>query len=146
MTQMIISWHGGQRKTYCVECADSSPEVQAELEKAEDEDQLEISNDEADVQGEHCTACQRPLVDVPVYDRAYRMKVTITFECEIDVEAGSCVEAQSFVRETLSTIHLEASREALEIELEEHVRMAETARVTDCFYEIEAAKVIPPDH
>ena len=64
---------------------------------------------------------------------------------EIDVEAASCVEAQSFVRETLSTIHLEESKEALQTELEENVTMAETARIKDCFYEVEPAKLIPPD-
>jgi hypothetical protein len=145
MTQIITSWHGGQRKAYCVECADSLPEVQVELEKAEDEDLLKISNQPEDAQGEECTACHRQISQVIDEPRSYRMKVTITFECEIDVEAGSCVEAQSFVRETLSTIHLENSKEALEIELEENVTMTETARVDDCFYEIGAAKLIPPE-
>jgi len=73
------------------------------------------------------------------------VKVTITFECEVDVEAGSWVEAKSFVRETLSTIHLGNSKEALELELEENVPMTEAALVDDCFYEIEAAKGIIPD-
>ena len=145
MTQMITSWHGGQRKVYCVECADSSPQVRAEFEKAEDEDLLEISNQPEDAQGEECTACHRQMDQVRDEPHSYRMKVTITFECEIDVEAGSCIEAQSFVRETLSTIHLEESKETLETELEENVTMAETARIKDCFYEVEPAKLIPPD-
>jgi len=144
MTQIITSWHDGQRKVYCVECADSSPEVQAELEKAEDEDQLEISNEPQDALNQTCTACHRQISEVRDEERSYRMKVTITFECEVDVEAGSWVEAKSFVRETLSTIHLGNSKEALEIELEENVPMTEAARVDDCFYEIEAAKVLPP--
>ncbi len=76
---------------------------------------------------------------------SYRMKVTITFECEIDVEAGSATQAQFFVSETLSTIHLEESKEALKTELEENVTMAEEARINDCFYEVEPAKLIPPD-
>ena len=83
MTQMITSWHSGQRKAYCVECADSLPEVQAELEKAEDEDLLEISNQPEDAQGEECTACHRQISQVRDEPRSYRMKVTITFECEI---------------------------------------------------------------
>src|SRR5260370_29151058 len=145
MTQIITSWHGGQRKAYCVECADSLPEVQIELEKAEDEDLLKSSNHREAAQGEECTACHRQISQVIDEPRSYRMKVTITFECEIDVEAASAVEAQSFVRETLSTIHLENSKEALEIELEENVTMTETARVDDCFYEIGAAKLIPPE-
>ena len=119
--------------------------MQTELEQAEEEDQLEISNQPEDALSEECTGCHRQISQVRAEERSYRMKVTITFECEIDVEAGSCVEAQSFVRETLSTIHLEKSKEALETELEENVPMTETARVDDCFYEIEAAKVIPPD-
>ncbi len=145
MTQVIISWHGDQRKAYCVECADSLPEVQAELEKAEDEGNLEISDRPEDAQGEECTACHRPIDQVQAESRSYRMKVTLTFECEVDVEAGSATQAQFFVRETLSTIHLDKSKEALMTELEENVTMAETARVDDCFYEIGPAKLIPPD-
>ncbi len=145
MTQVITSWHGDQRKVYCVECADSLPEMQAELEEASSEGTLEISDRPEDAQGEECTACHRQIDQVRDEPHSYRMKVTITFECEIDVEAGSCVEAQSFVRETLSTIHLDKSKEALEIELEENVTMTETARVYDCFYEVGPAKLVPPD-
>jgi hypothetical protein len=145
MTQMITSWHGSQRKTYCVECADSLPEMQAETQKAEDEGQLEISDLPEDAQGQECVSCHRPIDQVRAESRSYRMKVTITFECEIDVEAGSATQAQFFVSETLSTIHLDKSKDTLETELEENVTMAERARIDDCFYEVEPAKVVPPD-
>ena len=87
--------------------------MQAELERAEDEDLLEISNEPQDAPNQVCTACHRRISELRDEECSYRVKVTITFECEVDVEAASRIEAKSFVRETLSTIHLENSKEAL---------------------------------
>jgi len=50
-----------------------------------------------------------------------------------------------FVSETLSTIHLDESKDALQTELEENATMTETVRIDDCFYEIGPAKLVPPD-
>ena len=87
MTQIITSWHGNQRRAYCVECADSLPEVQAELEEASSEGRLEISDQPEDAQGVECMACHRQISQVRAESRSYRMKVTLTFVCDTNLHS-----------------------------------------------------------
>jgi organic hydroperoxide reductase OsmC/OhrA len=143
MTQIITVWSGGQQKAYCVECADSLPEVQAEIEAADDKGELTISDQPEDALSEECMACHRQIDQVRAESRSYRVRAQITIEIDIDLEADSATEAQYTALWTLAKIHL--PEDEIETVLEEHIPMAEQAQIQEWTYEVELAKVIPPD-
>ncbi len=143
MTQIIIAGQGGQRKTYCVECADSKPEIQVELEKADAQDELEISDQPEDALGEECVSCQRTIDQVRAETRLYRVKATLTIEIEVDVEANSATDAQYAVYWALPTLAL--PEDEITSAMKEHIPATQQATVNDWTCVVEPAKVIPPE-
>lgn len=143
MTQIISTGQGGQRKTYCVECADSKPEIQTELEKADERGELDISDQLEDILGEACVSCHRLIDQVRAESRPYRVKATLTIEVEIDVEANSAIDAQYTVSRALPT--LDWPEDEITTALEDHIPMAEQVILNGWTYTVEPAKVIPPE-
>jgi hypothetical protein len=143
MTQIITTGQGGQRKAYCVECADTKPELLAEFEKADDQGELEISDRPEDALSEECVSCHRQIDQVRTATRSYRVRAHITLEVDIDLEADSATEAQYAVSWTLA--HLVLPEKEIETALEEHIPMTEQAQVNEWAYAVELAKIIPPD-
>jgi organic hydroperoxide reductase OsmC/OhrA len=143
VTQIITTGQGGQRKAYCVECADEKPELQAEFEKADEKEELEISNQPEDALGEECVSCHRQIDQVRTETRSYRVRAYITLEVDIDLEADSATEAQYAISGTLADLVLPENE--IETVLEEHIPMTEQAQVQDWNYTVTPAKIIPPE-
>jgi hypothetical protein len=142
---MICPVVNGQRRVYCVECADTNPDVQAIIERASLEERLEIFDDLAGAEDEKCVGCGRSIGEVPAYQRTYRVKVRITFEVEVDLQAASATQAQFLTSEALGTATFVKGQREIKHTLEE-VPMAEEARVDDhCLYQVELGEVVPPD-
>jgi hypothetical protein len=145
LTQIITTGQGGQRKAYCVECADTKPELLGEFEKADEKGELEISDRPEDALGEICVSCRRQIDQVRAEPRSYKVKAQITIEVEIDLEAASATEAQYAVTWTLAKIDLSAGENKIKTALEHNVPMTEQAYVNEWTYRVEPAKEIPPD-
>lgn len=129
----------------CVECADSKPEAQTALEKADNEGELEISDRPEDALSEECVSCHRQIDQVRAETRSYRVRAHITIEVEIDLEAASATEAQYAVSWTLANIDIPESEQEIKMVLEQTVPTTERAEVNEWTYQVDPAKENPPE-
>lgn len=144
MTHIVVLNQGGNRKTFCGDCADNEPLVQDELKRHEEEG-LEVSDREEDALGEECYVCHRQISHLRVEPRKYRVKAAFTFEIDVDLEAVSATQAQFSVLEALAEDPPEKICDRLEKEVESRIEQAIEADIRKCVYGLRSVQVFPPD-
>ena len=140
LSQRITTYVRGQARVFCAQCADTDPDIQAIIKMA---DSLDI--DYTGAEEEKCSACGRFLTDVFVYRGQHSLKLHLTFEIDVQLEAASCTEADYAVKKTLSNgLKLHDIYEQIETVLEEHIPMMYSATIDQCTYQADPAEGIPP--
>jgi hypothetical protein len=141
MPHIVVLKQGGNRKAYCGDCADAEPLVQAELEKYEDEG-IEVSDRQEDVLGEECCVCHRLISHLKAEPRTYQVIASFTIDCEIELRAASATQAQFLVTEALAD---KFPYNSLDAQLKKQIDQAIGVELSECSYEVESVKVLPPD-
>jgi phosphoribosylformylglycinamidine (FGAM) synthase PurS component len=134
-----------QDKRYCADCADTNQEVRAELAAAHATRDLDITDDQREIEGQTCQACQRLISQVPAHLGTYRLQVQVTFIVEVDLQARSATDAEYQLDEAVDRADFNSVMEDIKTEVETWIEDPEKVDVNDCQYHVEPASRVAPE-